>query len=170
VNCSLRLLRCKRCDALDLDQHLRIGQRLDHAGGAGGVGRGSERRCVQHVHGGDIGRARQQHVDLDQIAEGDAGPVEHALDIADDETELRLEPLRQRAVIVKAGNARDKQEIAGAGRKGQRRGLDVGGRREVLNRRGSPLSLRRGGRWPKRAMLATLCKGRIDPPRSNNPQ
>jgi hypothetical protein len=80
--------RKRRC-AFDFDQHRRIGKRLHDAGGAGGVGRGSEGRRIHHVHRGDVRRARQQHVDLDQIAKARTRFVENALDVANDKAEFR---------------------------------------------------------------------------------
>src|SRR6266481_5089166 len=94
----------QRRHALDLDQQLWIGQRLHHAGGSRGVGLWSERARIQRIHRRDIGRARQEHIDLDQIAEGRAGLIKHAPDVFHDKAELRLEGLRQRALVVEAGN------------------------------------------------------------------
>ncbi len=48
-------------------------------------------------------RARQ-HVDLDQIAKARARFVEHALDVANHKSELRLKIVRKLAVLVKAGD------------------------------------------------------------------
>ncbi len=81
---------------------------------------------------GDVGGAGQQHVDLDEVAKGGAGLVQHALDVGDDIAELRLEAVGQRAVLVEAGNAGDEQQVAGAGGERQRRGFDARRRREVL--------------------------------------
>jgi hypothetical protein len=129
----------KRRHALDLDQHFWIGQRLDHAGGAGGIGRRPERAGIQRIHRGDVGRARQQYVDLDEIAEAGAGVIEHALDIGDDKAELGLEAIREGTLFVEAGDARNEQQVAGAGGEGQRRGFDAGGWGEVLDGHGAPL-------------------------------
>jgi hypothetical protein len=64
------------------------------------------------------------------------GLVEHALDVDDDIGELRLEAVRQRTVGVEAGNAGDEQQVADAGREGERRRLDMGRGREMLDRHG----------------------------------
>jgi len=130
----------QRRNAFDLDQHFRIGQRRHHAGGAGRIGRRPERFRIELVHRGDVGCARQQHVDLDQIAKARTGFIEHALDVGDDVGELRLEAIGKAAVLVKAGDAGDEQEIADAGGKGERRGFDAGRGREVLDGHGGPSS------------------------------
>ena len=64
-----------RRHALDLDQHLRIGQRHHDASGACGIGRGAERAGIERVHRGDVTGAGQQHVDFDEIAELDINPL-----------------------------------------------------------------------------------------------
>ena len=125
--------RLQRRHALDLDQHLRIGQRLHHAGGARGIGRRPERAGIQRIHRGDVGRARQQHVDLGEIAECRSGFIEHALEVGDDIGELGLEAVGQRALVVEAGDAGDEQQVADAGGEGERRGFDAGGWGEVLD-------------------------------------
>lgn len=118
-------------DAFDLDQHFRIGQLLDHAGGARRIRRRAEGLGVEFVHGRYIGRTRQQHVDLDQTADVGAGLAEDALDGGGDEAELRGEIIRQFAGVVEAGNAGDEQQIADTGGVRERRGFYVGRRREV---------------------------------------
>lgn len=123
----------QRRHALDLDQHLRIGQRQHHAGRARRIGRRPERAGIERIHRGDVGAARQQHVDLGEIAKGRAGLIEHAPDVGDDIGELRLEAVGQRAVGIEAGDAGDEEEIADAGGEGERRGFDAGGWREVLD-------------------------------------
>src|SRR5262249_38278492 len=85
--------------------------------------------------------ARQQHVDLDEIAKAGAGLIEHALHVPDDVIELRLEAVRQRAVFVEAGHTGDEQEVAGPCRKRERRRLDAGRGREMLDGHVSPLML-----------------------------
>jgi hypothetical protein len=129
----------QRRHALDFDQHLRIGQRLHHARRPRRIGRRPERFRVKLVHGRDVGRAGQQHIELDHIAERRARLIQHALDVDNDIAELRLEAVRQRAVGVEAGNARDEQEVADTGGKGERWGFDAGGGREVLDGHGGPL-------------------------------
>jgi hypothetical protein len=116
---------------------LRIRWRHHHAGGPGRIGCWSERFRIELVHRGE-GRTRQQHVDLDQVAEGGACLMQHALDVGDDIGELRLEAVGQAAAIVQARDAGDEQEIAGAGGKGERRGFDAGGWGEVLDGHGAP--------------------------------
>ena len=58
----------KRCHALDLDQHRGVRQRLHHACRAGRIGGWPKGGSIQCIHRGDIGRTRQQHVDLGQVA------------------------------------------------------------------------------------------------------
>ena len=89
----------QRRHALDLDQHRGIRQRNNHAGGARRIRRRAERIGIEPVHGCDVGGARQQHVDLDEVAEVGAGLAQHALDVAHDVGELRLELLRQPALV-----------------------------------------------------------------------
>src|SRR4030081_582229 len=99
-------------DALDLDQNRRIRKGLDHAWGAGGIRWRPKSAGIQCIHRGDIGRARQQHVDLDEIAEARARFAQNACDVADDKTELSLETVRKGALFVEAGDARDEQQVA----------------------------------------------------------
>jgi hypothetical protein len=126
-------LPLQRRHALDLDQHLRIGQRLHHAGRARRIGRRPEGFRIQRIHRRDVSRARQQHVDLGEIAECRPGLIEHALDVGDDIGELGLKAVGQRAVGVEAGDAGDEQQVADAGGEGERRGFDPGGWVEVLD-------------------------------------
>src|SRR5258708_182690 len=116
----------QRRDAFDLDQHRRIRQRVDDAGGARRIRRRPERRGIQRIHRPDVGRARQQHVDFYEIAESGAGLIKHALDVANDKPELRVEAIRNRAVGVKAGDARDEQQVASSHRERQRRRGETG--------------------------------------------
>src|SRR6202035_5651655 len=92
---------------------------------------------IEVVHRGDVRRARQQHVDLDEIAEGRAGLIEHTFDVGDDVGELRLEAVGQAAFVVEAGDAGDEEEITDAGGEGERRGFDAGGWGEVLDGHGN---------------------------------
>src|ERR1700724_1457171 len=142
----------QRRDAFDLDQHRRIGQRVHHAGRAGRIRRRPERAGIQRVHRPDVGRPRQQHIDLDEIAQGRAGFLEHALDIAHDKPELRLKAIRNRAVGVKAGNARDEQQVAGSYRERQRGGGGAGGRGEMLE------GGQGGGVWQKGSWLVKIVR------------
>ena len=87
---------------------------------------------IERVHRRDVGGARQEHVDLDQVAEGAAGLVQHALDVGDDVPKLRLEGLGQFALFIEAGNTGDVEQVGGRRGKGQRRRLDAGRGREVL--------------------------------------
>src|SRR6185437_9669305 len=108
----------KRRHRLDLDQHFWIWERLHHASGARGVGRWSEGPGIERVHGRNVGRPRQQYVDLDEIAQACARLSQHALDIFDDKPELSFECVRERAIFIEPGNARDEEQVAYARRKG----------------------------------------------------
>ena len=134
----------QRGDALDLDQHFRIGQLRDNAGGARRIRRRAEGLGIKRVHGRDVGRARQQDVDLDEMRGVGAGIFQDALDRGGDKAELRGEIIGQLAGVVEAWNAGDEQQIADAGSVGERWGFDVGG----------------GGKWV-RGMEAPARVGRI---------
>src|SRR6266700_8004422 len=54
------------------------------------VGWRAKRPGIERVHRCDVGRAGQQHVDLDEIAKRHAGLVLHALDAFDRESRPRL--------------------------------------------------------------------------------
>ena len=69
------------------------------------IGRRPERFRIEFVHRGDVARARQQHVDLNKIAERRDRLIEHAPDADDDIGELRLEAVGKVAIDIKAGDA-----------------------------------------------------------------
>ena len=135
-----RLSARHRRDAFDLDQHPRIGQLRNDAGGARRIRRRAEGVGIKRVHRRDVGRARQQHVDFDEMRNVGAGVFQDALDGGGDETELRGEIVGQLAGVVEAGNAGDEQKIADARGVGERRGFDVRGRRDVGEGQGGPVS------------------------------
>jgi hypothetical protein len=62
-----------------------------------------------------------------------AGLFQHALDVLHHIAELRLKTVGQRAFFVKAWNARNEDKLARARGEGERRGLDAGGWRKMLD-------------------------------------
>jgi hypothetical protein len=108
--------------------------------GSGSATTTPEGAGIKRVHRRDVGGTREQHVDLDQVTERAAGLVQHALDIGEDVPELRLEVIGQSAILVEAGNAGDVQQVAGTRGKRQRRRLDAGRRREVLDGHGDTVT------------------------------
>src|SRR5258708_3159794 len=136
----------QRRDAFDLDQHRGIWQRVHNTRRARRIRLWPERGSIQRIHRPDVGSPRQEHVDFYEIAKRRAGLIEHALDVADDKTELRLEGVRNRAVGIKAGDARDEQQVAGSHRERERRRGETGRCGEMFDGGHGGASCGKGGR------------------------
>src|SRR6185437_4614461 len=99
----------------DLDLHAGDGKRC-HADERARRTRGAEEFLAHRVDGGAVGDIGQINRHLEDVGEGRAGGVEHALQVAEDLTRLRRDILAadQPSFGVERRHARDEQEIAPA--------------------------------------------------------
>src|SRR6185437_5181275 len=99
----------------DLDLHAGDGKRC-HADERACRARGAEEFLAHRVDGGAVGDIGQINRHLEDVGEGRAGGVEHALQVAEDLTRLRRDILAadQPSFGVERRHARDEQEIAPA--------------------------------------------------------